>query len=91
MVFKKEFIKHYMELYGKTKSEAFEDYESVFGCLADLTYGQGEDVCVKDFGTFRIKQFAPKKLRQPTTGDTLELPARKVVTFTQSKLVNEQQ
>lgn len=89
MVFKKEFIEHYMEMYSCTKKEALQAYENVFGCLADFVYGQGKSVCVKDYGTFRIKDFAARKSTHPGTGEPMVLPARRVVTFTQARLVSK--
>ena len=88
MVFFLFFIEHYMEMYSCTKKEALQAYENVFGCLADFVYGQGKSVCVKDYGTFRIKDFAARKSTHPGTGEPMVLPARRVVTFTQARLVS---
>lgn len=89
MVFKKEFINHYLELYGGTKREAALAYDNTFECLADLLYGEGQEVCVRDLGTFRIKEFKARNSTHPGTGQPIKLPARKVVTFKQARLVNE--
>jgi len=41
----------------------------------------GEDVLVSGFGKFVIQEKAPRKGRNPATGEDLMLDARKVVTF----------
>ena len=41
----------------------------------------GEDVLVSGFGKFVIQEKAPRRGRNPATGDDLMLDARKVVTF----------
>ncbi|MFP4533829.1 MAG: integration host factor subunit alpha [Desulfobacterales bacterium] len=41
----------------------------------------GEDVLVSGFGKFCIKEKAPRRGRNPATGDDLILDARRVVTF----------
>ena len=89
MVFKNEFIKHYLELYGGTKKDAVQAYDNTFECLADLLYGEGQEVCVRDLGTFKIKEFKARNSTHPGTGLPMVLPARKVVTFKQARLVNE--
>jgi len=41
----------------------------------------GEDVLVSGFGKFCVKEKAARKGRNPATGKTMRLPARRVVTF----------
>jgi len=41
----------------------------------------GEDVLVSGFGKFVIQEKAPRRGRNPATGDDLKLEARKVVNF----------
>ena len=41
----------------------------------------GEDVLVSGFGKFVVQEKAPRKGRNPATGDDLMLDARKVVNF----------
>ena len=41
----------------------------------------GEDVLVSGFGKFVIQEKAPRRGRNPATGDDLMLDARKVVNF----------
>ncbi|MBS0014672.1 MAG: integration host factor subunit alpha [Desulfobacterales bacterium] len=41
----------------------------------------GEDVLVSGFGKFCVKDKAPRRGRNPATGDALMLEGRRVVTF----------
>jgi integration host factor subunit alpha len=50
--------------------------ESVKCCLAE-----GDDVLVSGFGKFCVKDKQPRKGRNPATGESTLLPARRVVTF----------
>lgn len=40
-----------------------------------------EDVGLKEFGTFKIKNRVARKARNPKTGDIVEVPAKSVVVF----------
>ena len=50
--------------------------ESIKACL-----GSGDDVLVSGFGKFCVKDKHARKGRNPATGETVILPARRVVTF----------
>ena len=50
---------------------------------------QGKQVWVQNFGTFEVKERAPRKCINPRTGEEMELPAIKRVTFRQSKPLKE--
>jgi len=45
------------------------------------TLASGEDVMISGFGKFCVNEKAPRKGRNPATGDTMILPKRRVVTF----------
>ena len=45
------------------------------------TLASGEDVLISGFGKFRVKQKTERKGRNPVTGEDLQQPARRVVTF----------
>jgi len=42
---------------------------------------EGNRLEFREFGVFEIKQRAPRKARNPQTGDTVTVPAREVVHF----------
>ena len=41
----------------------------------------GDDVLISGFGKFCVKEKSERRGRNPATGDSLMLPARRVVTF----------
>jgi integration host factor subunit alpha len=69
---------------GLSKRHAASVVESVF----DIIFGcfeKGEDVKIVGFGHFRIRSKASRRGRNPQTGDSIEITARKVLTFKPSK------
>ena len=71
--------KVYMEMgYPKEKSFHIVELllESIKTCLES-----GDDVLVSGFGKFCVKDKHARKGRNPATGETAILPARRVVTF----------
>lgn len=49
----------------------------------------GTTLNLHKFGTFKVKQAAARKGRNPKTGETLEIPARTKVSFSPSKVWTE--
>lgn len=41
----------------------------------------GEDVKIKDLGTFKVVTTKPRKGRNPKTGEAIEIPAKKTLKF----------
>lgn len=50
---------------------------------------KGNKVCITGFGTFEIKETASKSGRNPSTGESIIVPAAKRLRFKQSKAVKE--
>jgi len=46
---------------------------------------EGEKVQLMGFGTFEIKERAARTGRKPATGETIEIPAKKIPTFKAGK------
>ncbi len=44
-----------------------------------------EDVAISGFGTFKVKQTKARQGRNPKTGETIQIPAKKKVAFRASK------
>ena len=65
---------------GFSKQKARTTVETVFE-LVRKTLESGEDVLISGFGKFSVKRKAPRKGRNPATGEDLPLDARTVVTF----------
>src|SRR3989442_9535065 len=58
--------------------------ESVFDIIFRC-FEKGEDVKIVGFGHFRIRRKASRRGRNPQTGDSIEITARKVLTLKPSK------
>jgi len=51
--------------------------------------GKGEKVTLVGFGTFSVANRPARTGRNPRTGETIEIPAKKVVKFTPGKALKE--
>jgi len=49
----------------------------------------GEDVRWRGLGSFKIRQRKPRKGHNPRTGEELQIPAHKVITFSPSKALKQ--
>ena len=73
---------------GLTASQAKNAVESVFETLKE-TLERGEHVKLSGFGIFRIRDKSTRLGRNPKTGETMEIAARRVVTFKASPLLKD--
>lgn len=71
-----------------TKKEAIEAVES-FLRLAKSALIDGDSLLLSGFGKFNVKDKRPRRGRNPQTGDSLTLDARRVVTFKPSGLLRD--
>lgn len=77
---KTEMISALAEKTGVSKADA----ERVFNATFDLIKSEladGNNVAVAGFGTFRVSERAARDGRNPQTGETIKIPARKAVSF----------
>ena len=70
--------------HGLSKRQSASVVESLFDIIFRC-FEKGEDVKIVGFGHFRIRQKASRRGRNPQTGDSIEITARKVLTFKPSK------
>ena len=66
--------------YGYPKNQSFDTVEILLE-LIKRNLESGEDVPVSGFGKFCVKEKHARKGRNPATGQSAMLPARRVVTF----------
>ena len=65
---------------NQTPSQAKDTLESLLEIMKS-TLASGEDIMLSGFGKFQINEKAPRKGRNPATGEALMLDSRRVVTF----------
>ena len=82
---KQEFIESVVKSGGyETKAEATRAYDSVLTALTGrLSKGTAKDRVIRlpELGTFQMKTRKARKGRNPQTGQTIKIAAKKVVTF----------
>lgn len=85
---RKQLVTHISDktgLYGKTVNQ-------VIGALVDEVQGsmaQGDSVKIQGLGTFEVQSRAPRKARNISNGDFVEVPARSVPRFKPSRMLKE--
>jgi len=65
---------------GMSKTAAEQALNSVLGTISEAV-AAGDKVTLIGFGTFSVAERAARMARNPQTGATLTIPARKVVRF----------
>ncbi len=83
---KSDIVEKIAETTGTTKRNALANFEEVVAIIKE-TLQAGEKVKINGFGVFDVKQKADRLGRNPLTGETLTVEARKIVTFKTSELV----
>ncbi len=81
---KAELVENVLQATTTTKAESLAVVETIFGGIAHSLL-RGEKVEVRGFGTFGIRQRKPRMARNPRTGASVEVPAKKVAFFKPSK------
>ena len=74
---------------GLNKRESKDMLDSFFDLISDSLV-EGEDVKISGFGNFQIRPKAPRPGRNPRTGESIPIEARRVVTFHASHKLKEQ-
>ena len=73
---------------GLSKQKSIVLVETVFE-LIEKALESGDDVLISGFGKFSARKKAPRRGRNPATGEDLTLDARTVVTFKCSGVLKE--
>lgn len=83
---KADIVERIHQQVGFLKKESAEVVESVFSILKD-TLESGEKIKIAGFGNFVVKQKADRRGRNPQTGDTITINARRILTFKPSQVL----
>ena len=77
------------EQIGLNKRESKDMIDAFFDLIA-ASLVEGTDVKISGFGNFQIRTKAPRPGRNPRTGESIPIQARRVVTFHASHKLKEQ-
>ena len=81
---KTEFIAAVAAKEGLEKKTAEKAVNAVIACVGDAL-AAGDKIQIAGFGTFEVKERAARVGRKPSTGETIEIPAKKIPTFKAGK------
>jgi DNA-binding protein HU-beta/integration host factor subunit beta len=87
-VTKKDMAKVIAEEMGLTQIQAQEIVQKVFDGITETLVQEGR-VELRNFGVFEVKQRKPRKARNPRTGESVDVPAKLVVTFKPGREMEE--
>ena len=71
---------------GFSKKESNDLFDKVFD-LIKSTLQEGESIRIAGFGNLVVKHKAARRGRNPQTGDEIEIPSRKILTFKPSQVL----
>lgn len=70
------------------KKEASQALDAIFQVI-EQSLSQGEDISLIGFGSFKVSKREERSGRNPRTGDSMTIPAMKVVKFSPGKGLKE--
>ena len=73
---------------GLSKRETQKVIDAIIGTIGD-TLAKGEKVTLVGFGTFGVRQRMARTGRNPQTGASIQIPARKVLKFVAGNTLKE--
>jgi integration host factor subunit beta len=73
---------------GLTRNQTEIVVETVFESIKKALMN-GEKIEIRGFGNFRLKNRKPRKARNPKTGESVEVPGKKVLYFKVGKALKE--
>ena len=77
---KKDIAKKIAEAVGLTQLEVIEIVQMLFDGITEILVEEG-GIELRNFGVFKVKTRKARKARNPRNGDSVMVPARRVVTF----------
>ena len=85
---KAQFIAYLAPQFGDSKKEAARAVDVVFDAIV-RNISKGDDVMINDFGKFKKVDRPARKGRNPFTGETIQIKAKKVVKFRVAKAAKD--
>lgn len=69
-----------------TKSASRDGVNATFNLIRD-SLAKGEKVVITGFGTFLVRSRASRRGRNPQTGETIQIPSKKLPSFSAGKTI----
>jgi len=88
IVTKKEIVKKISEDIGLTQLKTKDIVQRTLDAIIHTLVSEGR-IELRNFGVFEVKRRAPRKARNPRTGDKVYVPPKNVVTFKPGKEMEE--
>jgi integration host factor subunit alpha len=85
---KSDLVNKVFEQIGGTKKEASDLVEKLFDLMKN-ELSKGQSIKISGFGNFLIRDKQARKGRNPQTGETIEISARRVLTFKPSQVLRD--
>lgn len=85
---KAELVAEVAEKSGVTKAQASDVVDAVFDAITGALV-KGDEIRVPNFGVFLVAETAPRKARNPQTGEEVKVPAGRRARFKPGKAVKE--
>ena len=85
---KKEIVRTISEEIGLTQLQTKEIVQKTFNAIVEALVEEGR-IELRNFGVFEVKRRAPRKARNPRTGEKVFVPEKYVVTFKPGKEMEE--
>ncbi len=85
---KKDIVRTISEEIGLTQFQTKEIVQKTFNAIVE-TLVEGVRIELRNFGVFEVKRRAPRKARNPRTGDKVFVPEKYVVTFKPGKVMEQ--
>ena len=85
---KTEFIERVAEEVGGSVSEAQRYFDAIENVVTS-SLKNGEEVQITGFGKFYIQERAAREGRNPQTGETMNIPAQKIPSFSAGNTLKE--
>jgi len=85
---KAELVEKVANQTGLTKRTSREAVDAMISAITD-SLGREEKVTLIGFGTFQVRERKARKGRNPQTGETIQIPAKKVPKFSPGKGLRE--
>ena len=85
---KKEIVQKIAEEIGLTQLQTKQIVQKTFDCIVKALVVEGR-VELRNFGVFEVRRRAPRRGRNPRTGEKVDVPAKLAVTFKPGQVMQQ--